>query len=180
MNTLSLSTQHKSESFPRTGEGICLAMASSPATTRDRSLANRGTALVQPMQTSAATRLYTKAPSALPAIGHQVSLQTAWRRPVPMIAIMRSPGTHRNVATSLQVASRFAPAGHPSPHGFQQPVQVGRAGSQQSLPDLGVQCRWLCRSIDSTKWGNAAFKRLPPIQSDASHTRITAALTASS
>ena len=52
MNTLSLS-----ESIPRTGKGSYLATASSQATTRDCSLANRGTASVQPVHTSVATRL---------------------------------------------------------------------------------------------------------------------------
>ena len=52
MNTLSLS-----ESMPRTGKGSCLAIAFSPVTTRDCSLASRGTASVQPVHTSVATRL---------------------------------------------------------------------------------------------------------------------------
>ena len=60
MNTLSLS-----ESMPRTGKGSCPAIASSPAATRDCSLASMGTASARPVHTSVATRLQTKEPPML-------------------------------------------------------------------------------------------------------------------
>ena len=60
MNILSLS-----ESMPRTGKGSCTAIASSPAATRDCSLASMGTASVRPVHTSVATRLQTKEPPML-------------------------------------------------------------------------------------------------------------------
>ena len=57
MNTLSLS-----ESMPLTGKGSCLPMASRPATTMDCSRASSGTASVQPVQISVATRLWITEP----------------------------------------------------------------------------------------------------------------------
>ena len=60
MNTLSLS-----ESMPRTRKGSCPAIASSPAATRDCSLASMGAASVRPVHTSVTTRLQTKEPPML-------------------------------------------------------------------------------------------------------------------
>ena len=67
---------------------------------------------------------------------------------------------------------------------------VARTGSNRSsvaaLADSsrsrtsGSRSRCQCRSMDSTRWGKAAFRRFPQIRSDASHTRITASRTASS
>ena len=57
MNTLSLS-----ESMPLTGKSNCRPMASSPATTRVCSRASSGTASVQPVQISVATRLWIMEP----------------------------------------------------------------------------------------------------------------------
>ena len=44
----------------------------------------------------------------------------------------------------------------------------------------GLRSKWPCRSMDCTKRGSAAFRRLPQMRSDASYTTITASLTASS
>ena len=40
--------------------------------------------------------------------------------------------------------------------------------------------KWPWRSMDSTKWGSEAFRRLPQMRSVASQARITASRTASS
>ena len=47
----------------------------------------------------------------------------------------------RNMAATLQVTPAFAPADHRGPYGFEQPVQGGRAGSQQPLLHLEVLVR---------------------------------------
>ena len=51
-----------SESIPRMGKGNLCSMASSPAVTRDCSLARMGTASVQPVQTLVAIRLWMNDP----------------------------------------------------------------------------------------------------------------------
>ena len=67
MNALSLS-----ESMPCMEKGSCLLMASSPASTKDCSLASRGTASIHPVHTSEATRLHIKeGPHAVAAMGHR-------------------------------------------------------------------------------------------------------------
>ena len=126
-NTLSLS-----ESMPRMRKGNCLALASSPAATRDCSLANKGTASVQPVQMSAAPQAVDKRASyAFPAVGHQANFQEAQLGAIPI-----GEGPHSDVATTGQITSPFAPAGNRSTDGFDQPVQGGR---QQPLSYLGIQ-----------------------------------------
>ena len=63
MNALSLS-----ESIPRIGKGNRCPMASSPYTIRDCSLASSGTASVQPVQISVATRLWMNDPDSGPPL----------------------------------------------------------------------------------------------------------------
>ena len=57
-----------SESMPRMGNGNRWPMASNPSTINDCSLASRGTASVQPVQTSVATRLWMNDPDSGPPL----------------------------------------------------------------------------------------------------------------
>ena len=68
------------------------------------------------------------------AMGHQVDLQETRRGLIPV-----RKGANWNVATTLQVASALAPAGHRGPYGLQQPVQGRCTSGQQPLPHLRVQ-----------------------------------------
>ncbi len=108
-------------------------------------------------------------------VDHQVNLQVArWRR-IPI-----GEGPYRNIAARRLIPPASELAAHRCPDGLEQPVQGGGAGRQQSLTPPGSRSRWPWRSMDSTRWGNAAFSRLPQIRSAGSQTRITASLTASS
>ena len=130
----------------------------------------------QPVQTSVATRLKMKEPPML-------SPQWATR------SISRNPGGGRcqtaKVRTGmLRPADRFR-------RRLRRPDTVVRTGlsSRSSVAALaasnrsrtsGSRFRWPWRSMDSTKWGSAAFRRLLQMRSVASQTKITASRTASS
>ena len=121
----------------------------------------------QPVQTSVTTRLNMKEPPML-------SPQWATR------SISRKPGGGRRQSAKvrtgmLRPADRFR-------RRLRRPDTVVRIGwsSRSSVAALadsnrsltsGSQSRWPWRSMDSTKWGSAAFRRLPQMRSLASQTR---------
>ena len=67
-------------------------------------------------------------------MGHQINLQKARRRPVPVIV-----GTYRNAYSHRLFTPASAPAARDGTDWFQETVQGGGTGSQQSTPYLGVE-----------------------------------------
>ena len=114
-------------------------------------------------------------PPGAAVVDHQVNLQESWWRCIPI-----AEGPHWNIAARRLIPPASEPAARRWPDGLEQPVQGGGAGRQQPLTHPRAQIQVAMRSMDSTRWGNAAFSRLPQIRSAGSQTRITASLTASS
>ena len=96
------------------------------------------------------------------AVSHQVNLQETRWRPAPI-----GEGAHWNVAPCRPVPPALAPTGHGGTERLLSASAATLADSNRSLTS-GSQSRWPWRSMDSSKWGSAAFRRLPQMRSLAS------------
>ena len=67
-------------------------------------------------------------------MGHQINLQKARRRSVPVIV-----STYRNAFSHRLSTPAFTPAAGSGTDGFQETVESGGAGDQQPLPYFGVE-----------------------------------------
>ena len=151
-------------------------MASSPSTTRDCSRANSGIASVQPEQTSVTTRLLMNEPAT-------DSPQWATR------SISRYPGSgsfqSEKVRTGMRLpiflfCLRFLRLPACSLMGLSSLSMVAALAANSRRRTSGSRSRCPCLSSDSTILGSAAFSLFPHILSEASHTTVSASLTASS
>ena len=122
------------------GKGSCRPMASSPATTRDCSRASSGTAAVQPVQISVATRLWIMEPHQEPPWWTTRSISRWPGGGAFQSAKVRSAKVRTGIlrASGLLPPSS-EPGGRRCPDGLEQSVQGGGAGRQQSLAHLRVQ-----------------------------------------
>src|SRR3990167_2526998 len=144
--------------------------------TNDCSLANRGTASVQPEQTSVATRLWRYSPDIDPPPCTTKSISTypgnescqSWE---VLIAISLLNLLNIRFFFRLPVFSRI---------GRNTRSIVDALTDKIFLRSVNSNFKWPCRSIASTKLGITAFKRFPQILSDVSHNTINASFTASS